>query len=83
MDTYSIIAIGRALGLGAIPLIKQIIKPDPDFLIGHGINKSLMSKSEMYECKKLGYYAFMKKVEEESKWRKKHKIPYESNKTGV
>ena len=76
-DIYTIIAIGTALGLGAIPLIKQIIKPDPDFLIGHSINKSLMSQAEKEECKKLGYTAFMRKVEEESKWRKKHKIPYE------
>ena len=77
IDTYSIIAIGAALGLGAIPLIKQIIKPDPEFLIGYSFNKSLMSKTEYEEYEKLGYTAFMKKVEEESKWRKKHKIPYE------
>ena len=82
MDTYSIIAIGCALGIGAIPLIKQIIKPDPNFLVGYGIKKSLMSKTEREEYEKIGYTAFMKKIEEESKWRKKHNIPYESNKTG-
>ena len=77
VDIYSVLAVGFALALGAIPLIKQIIKPDPDFLIGHYINKSLMSKAEKDECKKLGYTVFMKKVEEESIWRKKHKVPYE------
>lgn len=77
IDTYNIIAIGFALGLGAIPLIKQIIKPDTNFLVAHYLDKSAMSKAEKEECKKLGYTAFMKKVEEESKWRKKHKIPYE------
>ena len=77
IDTYSIIAIGAALIYGLIPLIKQIIKPDSDFLVAHYIDKSVMSRAEKNECKKLGYTAFMKKVEEESKWRKKHKIPYE------
>ena len=76
-ELYVLIAIGFAIALGAIPLIKQIIKPDSDFLIGHSLNTSLMSQVEKDECKKLGYTAFMKKVEEESEWRKKHKIPYE------
>ena len=76
-ELYVLIAIGSALIVGSIPLIKQIIKPDSDFLIGHSLNKSLMSQAEKDECKKLGYTAFMKKVEEESKWRKKHKILYE------
>ena len=77
IDTQSIITIGFALGLGVIPLIKQIIKHDPNFLVVHYLDKSAMSRTEKEECKKLGYTAFMKKVEEESKWRKKHKIPYE------
>lgn len=77
IDTYTIIAIGFALELGAIQAIKQIIKPDPNFLVDHYLDKSTMSKAEKDEYKKIGYTAFMKKVEEESKWRKKHKIPYE------
>lgn len=76
-DLYVLISIGSALALGAIPLSKQIINPDPDFLVAHYLNKSAMSRAEKDECKKLGYTAFMKKVEEDSKWRKKHKIPYE------
>ena len=76
-DLYVLIAIGSALALGLSPLIKQIIKPDSEFLVGHYIDKSLMSKAEKEECKKLGYSAFMKKVEEESKWRKKHGITYD------
>ena len=77
VDIYSIIAIGFALGLGAIPLVKQIIKPDPEFLIGYSFNKSLMSKTEREEYERIGHKEYIKKVEEESKWRKKHKIPYE------
>jgi hypothetical protein len=80
VDTYTIMAIGTALGLGAIPLIKQIIKPDPDFLIGHSINKSLMSQAEKEECEKLGKKAFLEKVDreikekkEKAKWRQKRR----------
>ena len=81
-DLYVLIAIGSAVALGAIPLIKQIIKLDSDFLIGHSLNKSLMSQAEKDECKKLGYTAFMRKVEEDSQWRKKHNIPYEQKQKG-
>ena len=76
IDIYSIIAVGSAFALGIIPLIKQIKTRDTDFLLGHSINKSLMTEAEKEECLKLGYTAFMKKVEKESKERKKNKISY-------
>ena len=40
IDIYTSIAVGIALLFGLPPLIKQIIKPDSDFLITYCIDKT-------------------------------------------
>ena len=76
IDIYTIIAVGIALAIGFIPMLSKKFRGE-NFLVSHYLDKSSMTQAEMDECKRLGYTAFMKKVEEESTWRKKHKIPYE------
>lgn len=39
IDIYALIAVGTALGLGIIPLFKQIKTIDNDFLISYHIDK--------------------------------------------
>lgn len=78
MDAYAIIAVGIALMVSILPPLIMYIKSDrKGWLVSHYLDVSAMSQTEKDECKKLGYTAFMKKVEEDSKWRKKHNIPYE------
>lgn len=39
VDIYAVIAIGTALTFGLIPLIRQLIKKDRNFLVHYYINK--------------------------------------------
>ena len=78
VDVYTATAVGIALAVSIIPPLIMYLKSDrKGWLVGYYLDESVMTEKEKEERKRLGYIAFMKKVEEESKWRKKHNIPYE------